>query len=247
MKVRSIQNTENNATPVAEATAENESQSDFSSYLQTTNTLDQIFEEAASTYQVPKDLLMAIAKAESNFEPDATSGAGAQGIMQLMPATAKSLGVTDAYDPYQNIMGGAKFISQMLERYDGDVKLALAAYNAGPGNVSKYGGIPPFEETQNYVVKVMGFLSDGVSAPNVSYDVPGTHDEAYYEAVREDIFSYKDYLDFLDIYMSVQSEEDEKKRKEQEEASEKSPSYYAFQGIRYTPAVLGLIREGDAL
>ena len=93
--------------------------------------LMSIFEEAADTYGVDVNLLTAIAKQESNFTADATSSSGAMGIMQLMPATAQGLGVSDAYDPYQNIMGGAKYISQLLSRYDGDVSLALAAYNAG--------------------------------------------------------------------------------------------------------------------
>ena len=133
---------------------------DFSSYLPATASLDQIFEEASRTYHVPKDLIKAIAKAESDFNPNATSGAGAQGIMQLMPATARELGVTDAYDPYQNIMGGTKYISQMLAKYDGNVTLALAAYNAGSNNVAKYGGVPPFKETQNYVVKVTQYVNN---------------------------------------------------------------------------------------
>ncbi len=126
--------------------------------------LDEIFDQASRTYEVPSALLKAVAKAESNFNPDATSRCGAQGIMQLMPGTAKSLGVTNAYDPEQNIMGGAKYLSGLLKHYDGNTELALAAYNAGSGNVKKYGGIPPFKETQNYVKKVMGYYDDSITA-----------------------------------------------------------------------------------
>lgn len=130
-------------------------------------TLEGIFQEAASTYNVDVNLLKAIAKQESNFRADATSHSGAMGIMQLMPATAEGLGVTDAYDPYENIMGGAKLIRKLLDQYNGDITLALAAYNAGSGNVAKYGGVPPFEETQNYVVKVQQYYRDGVEVPDV--------------------------------------------------------------------------------
>lgn len=122
--------------------------------------LMSIFQEAAQTYGVDVNLLTAIARQESNFTASATSSSGAMGIMQLMPATAQGLGVNDAYNPYENIMGGAKYISQLLSRYNGDVSLALAAYNAGSGNVAKYGGIPPFAETQNYVSKVLGYYQD---------------------------------------------------------------------------------------
>ena len=130
--------------------------------------LDSIFDAAAKKYNLPVDLLKAVAKVESNFRADATSGCGAMGIMQLMPGTAKSLGVTDAYDPVQNIMGGAKYLRQMLDQFDGNTEFALAAYNAGPGNVTKYNGIPPFEETQNYVEKVMGYSGNEITAGSVS-------------------------------------------------------------------------------
>ena len=121
--------------------------------------LDAIFNEAASKYGVDAKFLKAIAKCESDFSTECTSHSGAMGIMQLMPQTAASLGVTNAYDPYQNIMGGARYISEKLTLYNGDKSLALAAYNAGSGNVAKYGGIPPFKETQNYVAKVMAYYN----------------------------------------------------------------------------------------
>ena len=122
--------------------------------------LNTYFKEAATTYNVDVKLLKAIAKAESNFNPSDTSRSGAMGIMQLMPATAKELGVTDAYDARQCIMGGAKYISDKIAMYDGDITLALAAYNAGSGNVKKYGGVPPFTETQNYIKKVLGYYNE---------------------------------------------------------------------------------------
>lgn len=117
--------------------------------------LEPIFEQASKQYGISIDLLKAVAKAESNYNASAVSGAGAIGVMQLMPDTAKNLGVSDPYNATDNIMGGAKYLSQLLSKYNGDTSLALAAYNAGSGNVAKYGGIPPFKETQNYVKKVL--------------------------------------------------------------------------------------------
>lgn len=121
--------------------------------------LNTYFNDAGNTYGVDPKLLKSIAKAESNFRSDAVSKAGAIGVMQLMPSTASGLGVSNSYDPYQNIMGGAKYIAKLLGDYNNDLTLALAAYNAGSGNVNKYGGVPPFSETQNYVAKVLSYYS----------------------------------------------------------------------------------------
>ena len=116
-----------------------------------------IIKKAAATYNLPEKLIASVIKQESNFNPNAKSHAGATGLMQLMPATAKYLGVQDATNPEQNIMGGAKYLRQMLDQFDNNISTALAAYNAVPGNVRKYIRIPPFKETTNYVQKVMNY------------------------------------------------------------------------------------------
>lgn len=125
--------------------------------------MDAIFAEAAERYGVPLNLLKAMGKAESGFDANAVSPAGAQGVMQLMPSTAKSLGVEDPFDARSNIMGGAKYISQKLKQYNGNIDLALAAYNAGSGNVAKYGGVPPFSETRNYIARIKGYMNSDLT------------------------------------------------------------------------------------
>lgn len=126
--------------------------------------LTDIFKAAGKKYGVDYKLLMAVGKEESNFTADAVSGAGAVGIMQLMPSTARSLGV-NPYNPKENIYGAAKLISGYLKQYDGDVSLALAAYGAGPGAVEKYGGVPPYGETTRAIRKILHYYKNGVNAP----------------------------------------------------------------------------------
>jgi soluble lytic murein transglycosylase-like protein len=115
---------------------------------------------AATKYGIDPALLKGLIRQESNFNAAARSSAGAQGLTQLMPGTASSLGVTDASDPAQAIDGGAKYLKQQLDRFGSDPTKALAAYNAGPGAVAKYGGVPPYAETQNYVQKVLGYAAE---------------------------------------------------------------------------------------
>lgn len=111
---------------------------------------------AAASNGIDPALLKGLVSQESGFNPNARSGAGAVGLTQLMPGTAATLGVTNPLDPAQSLQGGAKYLREQLDRFGGDEKLALAAYNAGPGAVQKYGGVPPYAETQNYVTSVMG-------------------------------------------------------------------------------------------
>ena len=114
-----------------------------------------MIDDTSAKYGVDAKLIKALVKQESGFNPTAKSKAGALGLMQLMPSTAKGLGVKDPLDAKQNIEGGVKYVKSLLNRFDGNIILALAAYNAGPNAVKKYGGIPPYAETQNYVKKVL--------------------------------------------------------------------------------------------
>jgi soluble lytic murein transglycosylase-like protein len=133
---------------------------------------EPLIQRAAARYGVDANLVRAVVKAESNFNPAAVSGAGAAGLMQLMPGTAASLGVKDVFDPEQNVEGGVRLLRQLLDRYKGNISYALAAYNAGPGAVDRYGGVPPYRETQTYVPRVLG-LMQAATAGSGSFDWSG--------------------------------------------------------------------------
>jgi soluble lytic murein transglycosylase-like protein len=129
-------------------------------------TYDDLIKEAAHRHGLPEALIRAVIMTESAFDPLAVSSAGAQGLMQLMPALSKDMGVSNAFDPRQNIMAGAEYLKSLLEVQKGNIKLALASYNAGPGNVRRYGGIPPFKETRRYVEKIMDLVEEQEETPD---------------------------------------------------------------------------------
>jgi hypothetical protein len=131
---------------------------------------DHHVEAAARLHQLSPDLVRSVMSAESEFDQWAVSSKGAQGLMQLMPATARRFGVTDPFDARQNIFGGTQYLRVLMDQFGGDVSLVLAAYNAGEGAVLRYGGIPPYRETRGYVQKVQALLGAGFSAPARSPD-----------------------------------------------------------------------------
>ena len=123
------------------------------------NRYDDIINNASSIFGVDKNIIKSVILTESSANEKALSGAKAKGLMQLIDSTAADMGVSNVWDPKQNIYGGTKYLAEMLRKYNGNLDLALASYNAGPDNVNKYGGVPPFEETQNYIKRVIGYLN----------------------------------------------------------------------------------------
>ncbi len=248
LEVQKITNINQNTINSVKTNNLNSDNVQFSSYMDGTKSLDRIFEDAAKKYNISVDLLKAVGKAESDFVTTAVSRSGAQGIMQLMPATAKELGVKDSFNAEENIMGGAKYLSQLSKKYDGDIKLTLAAYNAGSGNVAKYGGIPPFKETQNYVVKVMKYMQEGVSTGNATVKVASilssssfltteasvTEDTTDLSQTMDSIFSEEEYKRFLEKYLLG----DDEKKKEEE-----NPNYLALKSLSYNIAVMNLLNS----
>lgn len=141
-----------------------------------TSSLKDVFRNAADKYDISYDFLTAVAKAESDFNPKCVSSAGAKGIMQLMPNEIKEFKVKDPFDYEENIMAAAKLLKAHLKKFDGNYTLAAAAYNAGSGAVKKYGGVPPYSETQNYVKKINKFMKEGVKVPNVKVKSHDTYE-----------------------------------------------------------------------
>jgi soluble lytic murein transglycosylase-like protein len=134
---------------------------------------EDLIVQHANEQNISADLVRAVIQVESAFNPLARSIKGAMGLMQLMPSTARELGVTNAYDPAQNIRAGVHYLKQLLKRFDSNVELALAAYNAGPGAVEKYGAVPPYRETRNYVKKIRGSAPDaGTTGASVTAPAP---------------------------------------------------------------------------
>jgi soluble lytic murein transglycosylase len=121
------------------------------------NQFDPIISEASKKYALEAPLIKAVIKAESDFDPNAMSHKGARGLMQIMPMNYRLLNVENPFDPHQNIDGGARYLREMMDRYNGKLNLSLAAYNAGPGAVDKYGGVPPYPETTEYIERVMKY------------------------------------------------------------------------------------------
>ena len=217
------------STSNTSATSSSQAASFDDVYNGQSKSLEDIFQNVSAEYGVPVKLLKAVAQAESSFDTNAVSGCGASGIMQLMPETAKSLGVEDVFDAQQNITGGAKMLAYLLDDYGGNTTLALAAYNAGSGAVAKYGGVPPYAETLNYINKINGILGGELEADTTNISIKKnsnvtvanpTLDSTTNATVKlktkpvtiqntqsqaAEAFSYERYLKFLELYEKLGS------------------------------------------
>jgi len=256
----------------ASNTSETKSSQDVSFdkvYNSQTKSLEDIFQNVSAEYGVSVKLLKAVAQAESSFDTNAVSGCGASGIMQLMPETAKSLGVEDVFDPQQNITGGAKMLAYLLDDYGGNTTLALAAYNAGSGAVAKYGGVPPYAETQNYINKINGILGGALEADTTNISIEKKSGVTSSSAALDpnsnttsnatlntktapvkiqntqsqatEAFSYERYLKFLELYESLNSKSDESKVQEQVNYQSKQQSLYELQQAKFNSRALSLL------
>jgi soluble lytic murein transglycosylase-like protein len=134
--------------------------------------IDEAVDRIAAQHRISPDLIHSVIKVESNYNPNAVSPKGAQGLMQLIPSTARRFGVSNSFNPVENIQGGAKYLKYLLDLYGGNYPLALAAYNAGEGAVAKYGGVPPYTETQNYLQLVHKQLEQTKKADNAKSKTP---------------------------------------------------------------------------
>lgn len=169
--------------------------------------LDPIFEKASKEYGVPQDLLRAIGFHESGFQAKAVSSAGAMGIMQLMPETAQTMGVTNPFDAEQNIMGGAKLLGMYAKQYEGDLKLMLAAYGAGSGAVAKYDGVPPYAETKQFIEDIMSVVDkDIMNKPQPKETVYETYPDLWSEMQGFRSYSQADYELFLDCWQRINAD-----------------------------------------
>ena len=176
-KLYASQTDDTSKTTETQKKCQTEATNNTSSVKNGETSLQDIFRRAAEKYDISYDFLVSVAKAESDFNPKCVSSAGAQGIMQVMPAEQKGLGIKDPFDAEQNIMGAAKLLKAHLKKFNGDYTLAAAAYNAGSGRVQKYGGVPPFTETQNYVKKINKYMKEGVTVPDKKVKVSQTSSE----------------------------------------------------------------------
>ena len=164
-------------SPASARTSNTNVRTNYSSALKRyPSVFKEYVKEAAAAYRLSESLIYALMRAESNFNPYAVSSAGARGLMQLIPSTARLVGVNDVFEPRQNILGGAKYLRMMLDRF-GRLDLAIAAYNAGPQAVERYGGIPPYSETLNYVPRVLRFFREfgGSGELNLQLAYSGTN------------------------------------------------------------------------